>query len=137
MRIENLENVCRELASTFQGVLSWQWDSRFETILAEFAVDDKGSIRSILERYLSNIWDSSTIGQAPGSVQKITRHLGGLMSGQLLFASDPNLDTFMFCAWWPWGDAKTISIRLAPAGRKLADSYKAEQNERFRAWFGL
>ena len=133
----DLENVWRELARVFQGVLSWQWESRFETILAEFAVDNKNSIRSILEQYLGNTWDSSTIGNAPGIVQTITDQLGGLMPGQLLFTSDPGLDTLMFCAWWPWGDGKTISIRLAPAYEKSLDLEKAEQINRFRGWFEL
>jgi hypothetical protein len=133
----DLENICRGLVSVFQGVLSWQWDRRFETILAEFAVDNKNNIRLILDQYLGNTWDSSTIGGAPGMVQTITDRLGGLMAGQLLFTSDPGLDTLVFCAWWPWGDGKTISIRLAPAFAKSLDLEKAEQINRFRGWFEL
>lgn len=51
-----LENVCRELLNAFQGMLSWEWDSRFETVLAAFGVDDKDSIRAVLERYLGITW---------------------------------------------------------------------------------
>ena len=45
-----LENDCKELFSAFQGVLSWKWDSRFETVLAEFRAGNKGSIRPILRK---------------------------------------------------------------------------------------
>ena len=132
-----LENDCKKLFSAFQGVLSWKWDSRFETVLAEFRADNKGSIRPILERYVSIPWDISNIGNAPDIVRTINSHLGGLRSGQLLFTSDPNRDAFIFCAWWPWGDGKTISIRIAPSYKKVLDSEKAEKIQLFKGWFGI
>jgi hypothetical protein len=137
LNLSELENACKELLSAFQGILSWQWDSRFETVLAAFSVDDKDRVREILEQYLNNTWDSSSIGKAPEIVQMIINQLGGLMSGQLLFTSDPNQENFIFCPWWPWGDGKTISIRIAPSHKKLADSEKAELIKLLKGWFGL
>ena len=133
----DLENVCRELLSAFQGIFSWKWDSWVESVLAEFGVDNKDSIRAILERYLSSTWNSSNIGNAPDIVQIINSNLGGLRSGQLLFTSDPSQDSIIFCAWWPWGDGKTISIRIAPLYMKLLDSEKAEQIQLFKRWFEI
>jgi hypothetical protein len=132
-----LENDCKELLSAFQGVLSWKWDGRFETVLAEFGVDNKDSIRAILERYLRITWDSSNIGNAPDFVREIDSHLGGLRSGQLLLTSDPDREPFIFCAWWPWGDDKTISIRIAPSYKKLLDSEKTAKIQLFKGWFGI
>jgi len=132
-----IENDCKELLREFQGVLSWKWDSRFEAVLAEFPVDHKDRVREILERYLSVTWDRSNIGNAPAIVRMINTHLGNLRSGQLLFTSDPNRDVFIFCAWWPWGDGETISIRLAPFYNKLSDSEKAEKIQLFKGWFGI
>ena len=133
----NLESVCRELLTAFQGILSWKWDNWIETVLAEFGVDNKDNIRAILERYLGSSWDSSNIGKAPDIVQVINSNLGGLKPGQLLFTSDPSQDAIVFCAWWPWGDGKTISIRIAPLYMKLLDSEKAEQIQLFKRWFGI
>ena len=132
-----LENDCRELLRGFQGVLSWKWDSRFEAVLAEFGVDKKDSIRAILEGYLKITWDSSNMDNAPDIVRKINSHLGGLREKQLLFTSDSNRDAFIFCAWWPWGDGKTISIRIAPAYKELSDSEKAEKIQLFKGWCGI
>jgi hypothetical protein len=133
----DLENVCREFLSAFQGVLSWKWDSRLETVLAQFCADNKDRFRAILERYLRITWDSSNIGNAPDIVRIINSHLGGLMPGQLLFTSDPNQDALIFCAWWPWGDGKTISIRVGLYYMKLSDSEKAEQINHLKGWFGV
>ena len=132
-----LESVCRELRSAFQGILSWKWDSRFEAALAEFAAGKKEGIRAILERSLRITWDRSNIGNAPVVVQEIDSHLGGLRSGQLLFTSDPDREPFIFCAWWPWGDGKTISIRIASSDKKLSDSEQAEKIQLVKEWFGI
>ncbi len=132
-----LENVCREFFIAFQGVLSWTWDSRFDTALAEFFIENKDRVRAILERYLSIAWDSSTINKAPDIVQLIANHLGGLRSGQMLFISDPNQDVFVYGAWWPWGDGETISFRVAPYTKRLGGSEVAELTRLFKGWFGL
>lgn len=47
-----LDKKCEELSGAFKGVLSWKWDDRFETVLAEFSTDKKNSVREILDRYL-------------------------------------------------------------------------------------
>ena len=133
----DLENVCRKFLSAFQGVLSWKWDSRFETVLAEFSADNKDRVRAILERYLNIAWDSSNIRKAPETVRVIESNLGGLRSGQLLFTSDPNQDALIFGAWWPWGGGETISIRVAPFDKRLPDAEMSELIQLFKGWFGL
>ena len=133
----DLENVSRELVSAFQGILSWKWDSYFDSVLAEFDVEDKDSIRAVLERFLGSTWDRSNIGKASHIVQMVNSSYGGLRSGQLLFTSDPNRDEIIFGAWWPWGNGETISIRIAPYSMKVSDSEKGEQIKRFKDLFGI
>jgi hypothetical protein len=133
----DLENVCRELLNASQGVLSWKWDSQFQTALAEFIVDNKNSVNAILERYLSSTWDSVTIDNAPEIVQMVISRFGGLRPGQLLLTTDPNQDVLIFGVWWPWGDGKTISLRVAPTDKRLSDSESAELITLFNDWFGL
>lgn len=132
-----IEKVSRELAGAFQGILSWKWDRRFETVLAEFSVDKKENIRAILERYLSATWDSSNVGNAPDIVRTVESHFGGLWPGQLLFTSDPKRDALIFGIWWPWGDGKEISIRIGPSYSTLTDSKRDEKIQLFKGWFGV
>jgi len=133
----DVEIVCRELLNSFQGVLSWRWDRRFETVLAEFGVESKENIRATLERSLGNIWDSSDVGNAPDRVRTIDSHLGGLWPGQLLFTADPDHEALVFCTWWPWGDRKAISIRIGLSDNQGSDSERAEQIQSFKNWFGI
>ena len=132
-----LESVCREFVIACQGILSWKWDSRFDTALAEFFIDNKDRARAILDRYLSIAWDSSNIGKAPDIMQMIVNDLGGLRSGQLFFVSDPNHEVFIYGVWWPWGDGKTISFRVAPYDKRLSGAEIAELITLFKGWFGL
>lgn len=133
----DIDSMGKALASAFQGVLSWKWDRRFETVLGEFSVDKKESIQAIIERHLCATWDSSNVGNAPDIVRTIESHFGGLWPGQLLFTSDPKQDALIFGTWWPWGDGKEISIRIGPSYRTLTDSKRDEKIQQFRSWFGV
>ena len=83
------------------------------------------------------IWDSANIATAPDIVRTINIRVANLRSGQLLFTSDPSPGALLFCAWWPWGDGKTISIRLAPFYKKLPDSEYAKKIQLFKGCFGI
>lgn len=132
-----IENKCKELNGAFQGVLLWQWDNRFEAVLAEFDAADKDKIRAILGQCFNITWDSSNINKAPDTVQKVSSYLGKLRSGQLLLTSDTGATAYIYCAWWPWGNGKTISIRISPCYKKLPDSDKAVKIQQFKGWFGI
>lgn len=106
------ENECTKLFEDMQAELSWEWDSRFETALAQIAVKEKNIIGKILENYLGTAWDSTSIYSAPDRVQRIIARLGGIMKGQLFYAAALSQDGSVFCAWWPWGNGQTISIRF-------------------------
>jgi len=131
------EDVCKELVRVFHGVLSWKWDRRFETVLAEFGVATKDNIRATLGSFLGNLWDSSNVGNAPSNVRAVDNRLGGLWPGQLLLTSDAKQDNLVFCCWWPWGDGKSISIRVGLGNEKLSDSEWTELVATFKTWFGV
>ena len=119
LKKSDLEEVSGEFLNAFRGVLSWKWDHRFEAFLTEFSADKRDEFRSILERNFSNVWDSSNIREAPDIVKMCNNRFGGLRSGQLLFTTDPSQDVFICGAWWPWGDGRTISLRIASPDKKL------------------
>ena len=119
LKKSDLEEVSEEFLNAFRGVLSWKWDHRFEAFLTEFSADKRDEFRSILERNFSNVWDSSNIREAPDVVKMCNNNFGGLRSGQLLFTTDPSQDVFICGAWWPWGDGRTISLRIASPAKKL------------------
>lgn len=131
------EKECREILDAFQGVLSWKWDDRFEMSLAEFGADKKDRVREIIDRQFINKWTRSSIGKAPDAVRAIDKIMGKLRPGQMLFTSEPKENVFIFCAWWPWGDGKTISVRVAPYRQKTQDAKKDGIMHRIKKRLGI
>ncbi len=132
-----LEKRCRWIIENLGDQLQWKWDSRFETILAEFNVKDTETIKQKLSRQMDIEWDSKNTGSAPELIHIIIDYFGGLNPDQRLFTSDPDIDGILLCAWWPWGNGKTISIRLAVFADSLSDEENDELTRAFRNWFGV
>src|SRR3972149_2028642 len=130
------EDFCKELFKTFDAGM-WKWDDRFDCVLAEFSVYDQDIVRMILKRHLNSVWDTSNVDTAPETVQRINDHFGGLMSRQMLFTSEPGQGDLLCCAWWPWGNGETISIRVAPFLGKLPEPQRIERINLFKGWFGM
>lgn len=133
----NLEKSCGKLVDAFKKNMTWKWDDRFETALAEFSVKDKEKIQPILAQPMGLVWDTDNSGKAPDLVKMIINYFGGMSPGQKLFTSDPDQDGLLLCAWWPWGNGKTISIRLSVLANSLSDEDNKELSRLFRGWFGL
>ncbi len=132
-----LEKSCSQLVAALGKSLTWKWDERFETVLAEFNVADKEKIHQILASHMGETWAKETAGTAPEVVQMVINYFGGLDQGQALLTSDPNQEGLLLCAWWPWGNGKTISIRLAAFASSLSDEENDALTRLFRGWFGL
>ncbi|RJP96370.1 MAG: hypothetical protein C4518_00195 [Desulfobacteraceae bacterium] len=135
--ITHIENTCIEFVNAFQDQLTWKWDGRFDAVLTAFKRENKDDIFLFLKQHLNTVWDDSNTEDASDSVLDAISHFGGLMPRQLLFASDPNQDIFICCAWWPWNNGNTISLRVAPFSNKLSDEDKTELNKKMKAWFKI
>jgi hypothetical protein len=134
---EKLEKNCRKMLNEFEDQLTWKWDERFGTVLAEFDVGNKESVSNIIKIYMGDIWDNGNSKTAPEVVQTVINYFGGLSHGQQLFTSDPKGDDLVLCALWPWGNGKTISIRMGVFAEVLSDDDNEELTKEFKGWFNL
>ena len=132
-----LEKRCRSLIDSLGDCLTWKWDDRFETILAEFDVSQKETIQTVLSKEMDIVWHPENTSSAPELIHILINYFGGLNPGQQLFTSDPDIDGILLCAWWPWGNQKTISIRLAVFADSLSDEENEELTRIFKTWFGV
>ena len=132
-----LERVCKDMLDQLNDDLPWQWDGRFDTVMAELGDNLMDTVQSTLKKHFENIWDSSSIAAAPEIVLQLTESFSELMPGQLLFTSNPEMEAVVFCAWWPWGRGDRVSIRIATFYPGEAGVTKDEQIEKLRTWFGL
>jgi hypothetical protein len=132
-----IKSACETIAKGAKGLLTWQWDKRFETAAAVLDVAQGAQVRELLEPALPWHWDSQTAASIPVPVHDLTAALGGLHVGQLVFASDKDNDIFVFGAWWPWNDGKRISLRIGAVWPGRTDLQKAELLALVRQSFGL
>jgi hypothetical protein len=137
MEIPESASPCIRLRSALEGILEWKWDGRFGTVLAEFPSENRMAVLGILDQHLISRWDSATIGEALETVKKVQGHLGGLMAGQLLLLSDPDAEPLVYCAWWPWGNRQTISIRIGLFSETANAEVKSLLTEELKSWFGV
>lgn len=132
-----LEKVSRDLADAFKGLLTWKWDPRFETVLAEFSVSEQEKVIQIIKTHMGDIWDGGNFQQAPEIIKIVIKFFGGIHPGQELFTTQTDRDDLLICAWWPWGNQQTISIRLGVFAQSLNDADNKKLTQMFKGWFNL
>ncbi|MDP2096808.1 MAG: hypothetical protein Q8K50_23415 [Hydrogenophaga sp.] len=130
----DIEDICQPLLDELNSIMSFKWDDWVGSILAEFSVEQKDAVRSILNQFLPVAWDKTNIGTAPQVIQALDQRLGGVRYSQLLFNSEPSGDAFVFCAWWPWSNGTHISLRFAPFGQNLSEKEVADLLEKMKVW---
>lgn len=135
--ISKIEQSCRQLVTSFEKQVSWQWDDRFGAVLAQFNVKEKEKIHKIIESHMSDIWVAENKNDAPKAIKNTIENFGGLEPGQKLYTSTFDGNNLFLCAWWPWGNGQTISIRMTIFADSLNDEENEELMQMFKIWFHL
>lgn len=133
----HLSSTVEALGEALPESLKWEWDDRFDGVLAAFEVTDKDRIFAVLTARLGQAWDITNINDAPDGIRVAIQGFGGLTANQLLFTSDWKQDLVLLVFWWPWGNGATISIRFIPYGLDASDSDIESVKSTFRVAFGV
>ena len=133
--IAEIELACHELAERTEGKLDWKWDDYVGAVLATFTTDVAPDIMMLLDEVFVSSWDFRSVFKAPANIQNIAVKLGGIRKTQYLFVSDPEEEPLCYAAWWPWGDSKTISLRVGLASKTIGDHDIEWMLREFAAWF--
>lgn len=130
-------SLCVNLAAALPATLTYEWDDRFDGILAAFEVGSKEVIFETLSSQFGQSWDHASIGSAPSSIKSAAKEFGGLAPEQLMFACGLTQEIILLGLWWPWGNGATISIRLIPYSTGAADKALDEVRASLGSAFGL
>lgn len=133
----NIKNICTEFIKDFQGFVSWEWEDRFEMVLAVFTASNKEYFHKTLSQHLTKQWDSSTINNSDEVTRQLVNKFNGIKNGQLLFTSDTSNEGFLFALWWPWGNGENISIRIALFSAEISQPDYLELIKEFKSWFNV
>lgn len=115
--------ICRKIRLNIPDGYAWQWDDRRDMALMTLDKYDAELVFFPLFKEFRDHWSFGCDGEAESLVSKLINSEYGLMPGQTFFTTRPIDNLVLFVAWWPWGQADKISMRVglfATDGAKLA-----------------
>jgi hypothetical protein len=110
----------------------WSWDGRFGCVSSTFDLDVADRAKELVTRAFPTLWTDRTLPEAPKALRDVCERTGGVRSGQLVYAGAPLLSVQPYALWWPWGDGRTISLRVGLEARtdygdQLSEIFGAER----------
>ena len=135
--ITELESYCHEILRQGEGLLRWEWDSRFKAVAASFSAPELTDVLKVVEPLFLSRWDENTVTEAPLEIQDLAEHMGGLRSNQVLYTSTTGRELLVFGALWPWGGGDPVSFRIGYFNVNIPDTKDSDFEKTFKAWFGL
>ena len=104
--------ICRNICLNIPNEYQWQWDHRRNLALITLAQEDAELVFFPLFREFKEHWNFSSPVQAETLITRLLNAEYGLMPGQFFFTSRPINQLVLFVAWWPWGNADKVSMRV-------------------------
>jgi hypothetical protein len=133
--LAEIESCCKGIITETTGLVTWEWDDYIGAFLATFPPDLVPQIETICDKYFMSRWGTASLDKIPPSVLAIADSLGGLRNTQRLLVTRPGEFVMAYGAWWPWGDGKTISLRIGLVTDKVPEHAKDEFFKEFSEWF--
>ena len=94
----------------------WESDDRHDAYVAVIRTEQVEAYLGQLENVFEGGWEDENAAQAPVAVQHVMKSLGGLRSGQYLFAQEVGDDLIGYVALWPWQNGVNVSVRVGVLG---------------------
>ncbi|MBN2342611.1 MAG: hypothetical protein JXX29_19630 [Deltaproteobacteria bacterium] len=117
--------------------MKWEWDARFSGALTSFEKSNEPFVLQTLSHAFTHEWTVANIENAPEAVLIAADFLGGLRSGQRLFTTAFQNDTFCIAAYWPWGNGATVSLRILPFNTTIGPTEMDNLTCQFQQWMHL
>lgn len=73
----HLSSTVEPLGEALPESVKWEWDDRFDGVLAAFEVTDKDRIFAVLTARLGQAWDITNINDAPDGIRVAIQGFGG------------------------------------------------------------
>ena len=110
---------------------SWTYDRRLKCVVASIPIEQGAAAEAAIALAMPASWTGESLTAAPASTQATATACGGLRAGQKILWDGAAQGAFGL--WWPWGDGKTVSLRI---GLHDVDAPK-ERYPRLRDVFGI
>jgi hypothetical protein len=114
-------------------VPAWDYDGRVRCVMSTIASAQEAAARTAMTSALPEVFTSDSLAGAPAPVRALADQHGGLRPGQLIFWGGQAGAPGAFGLWWPWGNGKSVSLRI---GLHDMDAPKVRESK-LREVFGL
>lgn len=134
--MEKLKGICQHITGSLPEGTVWEMDGRFNTAATSL---EKSTAEGIREKTLSNFdgeYDASSLKKAPKEIKGLIKKLSGLQKDQRLFLATEG-ENHLFCAWWPWGDGKRVSLRIGLYSANSGGLDEKEGDALLKEWFSI
>ena len=90
----------------------WGYDRRFKCVMSTITILQQTEARAACADALPLVFDATSMATAPAGARALAEQYGGVRSGQLLLWGGDEGAPGAFGLWWPWGDGKSVSLRI-------------------------
>ena len=132
--LRGLLNQARDGASPFG--CRWDTDNRHDAYVAVLRADQINEYFGQLEASFDGGWEEENADKAPASVQHLMKKLGGLRSGQFLFAQPVGDELIGYVAFWPWQNGVNVSVRVGVMSLSDSEDGRGTAQELLKESFG-
>jgi hypothetical protein len=98
----------------------WSYDDRFECAASSFDADFAPQARVLLAPLFPHAISERTLASASPPIREVAARTGGIRAAQMIFGAPPVGALTPFALWWPWEEARTISLRVGLDGASRA-----------------
>ena len=99
----------------------WTFDNRFECVASSFDADFAPSARLLIAPLFPGAFNEKTLATASLGVREAAARTGGVRSTQMIFGAERSGRATPYALWWPWEEARTISLRIGLEGATPAE----------------
>ncbi|MCP4746867.1 MAG: hypothetical protein GY874_12125 [Desulfobacteraceae bacterium] len=106
------KEICRKICLNIPENYKWTWDGARAAALMTLSREDSDLVFFPLFKEFKDHWDFISHIQAETIIARLIKSEYGMMPGQSFFTSQPICGLVLFVAWWPWGNADKVSMRI-------------------------
>ncbi len=99
----------------------WSFDNRFECVASTFDADFAPTARVLLAPLFPQAYSERTLASASPGIRDAATRTGGVRATQLIFGADRVGRLTPYALWWPWEEARTISLRVGLEGASFSE----------------
>jgi hypothetical protein len=104
--------ICRKICLNIPTERQWLWDQQRDLAWVTLEKEETELVYFPLLREFKDRWSFQPEGLPETLIAQLLDSEYGLMPGQTFFATPPIEGWVLFVAWWPWGQAGKVSMRV-------------------------